>query len=330
MVIILIAMLVLLFGEDVYRMNRHLAQLRDDFCRAHDPQGLNVFSFDAGKGGAEDLLEASLTVPFLSGEKFVVARGFLSSAKAVQESLLASLDRVPESTTLVFVERATTRDLSKSPLYNVLSGKPGSREFPAITPRSVASTFAAELRSRGVSLVRGAERHAAAMLPADSWQIVQEADKVAAYVVAHGRTEVTVEDLSEVISGGREESVFSFLDACLEGDPGGAVGQLVSLMDGGMSEYQVIGAVTRQVRTLVAVRDALDRGVVDKAVIAREMKMHPYPVEKAMRAVRNVQSKILRRLFGLCLDTETSLKTSGSGREAVELLAVRLAVVARG
>jgi DNA polymerase-3 subunit delta len=322
-------MFLLLYGEDGFGVTERLAGMRDEFRRTSDPQGLNMHSFESGTDNAADLLAAVLTVPFLSGGKFIVARGYLSVPKADQTALLDLLGRIPEETVLVFVEMLRGRDLSKSPLFDILSRQAGSREYPAVTSRNVASVFVSALRSRGVSLEFGAEAVAASLLPADSWQIFQEAEKVAAYAAARGTSSLSPEVLNQIISGGRDESILSFLDACLDGNPKSAAGELVTLMDGGMSEHQVIAAVSRQVRTLVAVRDFIDRGMADKSVIARELKLHPYPVEKAMRAVRATPSAILRRLFGLCLDTESALKTGASGREAVELLAVRLAVVSR-
>ena len=339
----------LLSGDDTYRSTRRLAHLRERFCglpadqspaalaKADTSEGacLNVIEIEAGRDGVEPLLEAMLTVPFLAEKKLVVARGFLRAESADQEEIAVALPRLADTTSVIFFENAPAKEIAAAPLYPLLRDEKHTQDFPAVAAGEAGRFFAGEMESRGVSLTPAAVHLAAELIAPDSWQIIQEAEKLAAWCLARGLDVADEKAVAEVVTSNKEEPAFAFLDACLSGQPRRAIARLASLFAAGENEHQVLAGITRQIRTLVAVRDFLDRGVSDKQTIARELKLHPFPVEKAMRAClpagqagSSLDAALLRRLFEAALDVERQLKTGENDRAAVELLAVRLAAAA--
>jgi DNA polymerase-3 subunit delta len=315
----------LLYGEDTYRSMKRLAQLRERFLGTRDPSGLNAVSFDAKRDGLDPLREAILTVPFLADKKFVVARGYLGASQDDQETLAEALPHLPDTTNLVFIEDEDAAGLAKSPLYPLLCQSEHTQEFKTVSPTEVGRFFVGELAALGVELTRDGEQAAVALLAPDSWQIIQEAEKLAAWCQARGLTKADVKAVQEVVTGSKEEPAFAFLDACVAGQPRQAAALMTALFEAGQSEHQILAAVSRQIRTLVAVRDLLDRGVRDQGAIAAALKMHPYPIGKAVRACAKLDAPLLERLFDAALDVEKDLKTSQTDRAAVELLAIQLA-----
>jgi DNA polymerase-3 subunit delta len=315
----------LLYGEDTYRSTQRLAQLRERFLGTRDPSGLNAVAFEAKRDGLDPLLEAVLTVPFLAERKFVVARGYLLAASGDQERLAEALPHLPETTNLIFIEDEPGAGLAKSPLFALLRGAEHTQEFRAVSAAEVGRFFVGELSALGVELTPDGEQAAVAMLAPDSWQIIQEAEKLAAWCQARGLEQADAKAVREVVTGNKEEPAFAFLDACVAGQPRQAAALMAALFEAGQSEHQILAAVSRQIRTLVAVRDFLDRGVHDPGAIAAALHQHPYPIGKAVRACAALDGPLLERLFDAALDVERDLKTSQTDRAGVELLAIRLA-----
>ncbi len=313
----------LVYGEDTFMSGRRLAQLRESFGNG------DIVTVNAGKNGLAELSEAVLTVSFFGGNKLVIAKGFLQALKDIQSGVSALLERVPKEITLVFYEDVARADLSKSILFSDLDAQKESREYPAIREQAVGQIFSDEMRRHGITLSPEAARQATAVLPTDSWQIVQEAEKLAAWCKAQGKQRAELSDLTVMTSGDQEERTFAFLDACLDGDLKQATKLMEETLNSGVSEYQLLASIMRQVRTLVAVRDYIDAGVADKMAIASKLKMHPFPVGKAMVPARRMSPSLLKKIFNACLDVEMEMKTSQTGREAIEVLAVKLTAAAR-
>jgi DNA polymerase-3 subunit delta len=315
----------LISGDDTYRSHRRLTHLRERFLGTRDPSGLNVMDLESNRDGLPPLLEAILTIPFLADRKFVIARGYLQAPAADQQTTADFLAKLPETTNLIFFEGCAAADLEKSPLYPLLKGEKHTQDFPSVGPGETLKIFTEELENAGIRLTKGACVLAATLLPPDSWQITQEAEKLIAWCGGRGLMEADEAAVREVVVGSKEEPSFAFLDACLAGQVKQAVIAVEGLLAADQNEHQVLAAITRQIRTLVAVRDCLDRGLGDKREIAAALKMHPYPVEKAIRSCSRLDAALLRRIFDATLDTEANLKTGQADRSAVELLAIRLA-----
>lgn len=315
----------LLYGEDTYRSTKRLAHHRERFLGTRDPSGLNAVAFEAKRDGLDPLREAMLTVPFLADRKFVVARGYLGASKDDQEQLVEALPHLPDTTNLIFIEDEAGETLAKSPLFAVLRGAEHTQEFRPVSPAEVGRFFVGELNALGVGLTRDGEQAVVSLLAPDSWQIIQEAEKLAAWCQARGLAEADAKAVREVVTGSKEEPAFAFLDACVAGQPRQAAALMTALFEGGQSEHQILSAVTRQIRTLVAVRDFLDRGLRDEGAIAAALHAHPYPIGKAIRACAKLDAPLLERLYDAALDVEKDLKTSQTDRNAVELLAIQLA-----
>jgi DNA polymerase III delta subunit len=319
----------LVFGEDSYRSSQRLAELRQAFRDARDPGGYNTVEV-TGELGVKAFAAEVMTAPFLAERKMVVARGYLRLPKQEQQEVIQVLESMPDSVVAMFYEVGSSKDFNKSPLFSLLAADKSSQEFKVLSPHEVGLAMVGELRRLGLSVDSSVTAELGRLLPADSWIIVNEAEKLAAWVKSQGKYTFGLDDLRGVLSDNLEGSVFSFLDACLDGNPRKASIDLNRLLAEGMNEHQVLSAVTKQVRTLLAVSDEMTNGENNRDKIANKLGQHPFPVGKAMKAAVKCDNRTLRRLLAACLSVEQRLKSSATGIEAVELLSVRLSVAMRG
>jgi DNA polymerase-3 subunit delta len=119
-----------------------------------------------------------------------------------------------------------------------------------------------------------------------------------------------------MVSGEREESIFTFLDACVQGRGRDAMPLLERLVTSGTGELQLLAMLQKQMRTIIGARDLLDRGITDKQDVARRLGIHPYPAGKAMTVARNADVGDLRRRLNRLVELEGAFKTGDSQLKA--------------
>lgn len=307
----------LVYGENTHASRAHLVSLRTRFVETRDASGMNVVRLRAKDDDVERVAEEIFASPFLAERKMLVLEGFLGRPAAEQTRIKEMLERKPESTVVVFFEEGHDKGLAKSPLYPLLAKQKFTSEHPSMNGADRSRRVQEVCRSEGVKATPGAVRMLSTAVGDDPWRLESELAKVCAYAASHGGVldEGTVQAL---VPGSQEESVFAFIDACLEGRGGEASRLLESLLSTGMNEIQIAAMLLKQFKTLAAVRDLMDRGERSKDAIARSLGIHPFPAGKAMAIARRFSPGVLRRMHGQLLDIDRAIKT-GSGKVTVQL-----------
>lgn len=306
----------LIFGDDLYRSGKRLAALRERFCAARDATGLNERRLRRGEHGTDDLAEALFASPFLADRKLVILQGYLQDEKREQERIAEMLGRKPDSTVAIFYEEAGREKLSGSSLFPALEGRQFTEEFKALEGRQAVGFVAAECAEHGVQIEVRACASLIGLVGPDSWTLHNEIGKLCSYALARRSKMITGEMVSEMVSGEREESVFAFLDACVQGRPREAIPLLERLVASGAGEMQLLTMLQKQIRSVIGARDLLDRGVSDRQEAARRLGIHPYPAGKALAVAQNADSAVLRRKLDALVELEGAFKTGDSDLKA--------------
>jgi DNA polymerase-3 subunit delta len=308
----------IVYGADTYRSQKKLASLRAKFKADRDPTGLNERLLRAGEHGVEAVAEALCSSPFMAERKLVVLEGFCGANKDVQTKLVELLSTKPDSTVAIFYEAESRKDLKTSPLLAALADCQFSEEFTELSAEQMVGMVAAECAELGLQIDRRAGQQLVQAVGADSWALHHEVSKLSAYAQSKGQEMITMEMVNELTTAAVEDSVFEFLDSCTQGQPRRAIALLESMVASGTNELQLLAMLQRQVRTLIGARDLLDRGVTDRAVVAKQLGIHPYPAGKAVTAVRRLSADKLKDGLGELLAIEHRFKT-GQGKIKAEI-----------
>lgn len=310
-------MFFLLYGEDTFRSRKRLAAMRERFSATRDATGLNAVVLRAKEADADAVAEALFASPFLAEKKLVVLDGFLRSPAADQERIKAALEKMPESTNVVFFEDAGAAALAKSPLLPLLAAQKFTEECVPLSGAQLERSFVDECAAQGVTVSPKTARIVLSIVGEDPWQLHEEAAKLCAHAKATGAAVITESDVSLLVAGAREESLFSLIDACTEGRCADAMTMLERMLGSGVSELQVVAMLEKQYRTLIAVADLVARGERDKNAVARRLGIHPFPASKAMAAVRRHSPAALRARYDELLEMERKMKTSAGAPDAL-------------
>ncbi len=319
----------ILHGEDEFSRTREVNKMR---AKMGDPQiaDLSISFFDGRKITLGELQHACDSVPFLSDKRLVIVEGLLARFEArhrkggdeeageegeeqshpeLAKELKEYLERVPETTRLVFVE---TKALSKTnPILKLAhSIKKGAyvKEFQPPKESALPQWVQERVDEKGGEIEPGAVRELAAQLGSDLRLMDNEIDKLLAYC---GSAPIGVEDVRALVASVRESNIFDLVDAIGARETSTALRLLHGQLDQNAAPLYLLTMITRQFRLLVQVKDLRSRGLLP-AAIAEQLKARPFVVSKIMAQAPNFSMPQLESIYRRLLDTDLAMKTGRS------------------
>ena len=338
-------------GSDSFTLHEALAELKAEL-NGDGMLATNTAVFEGNQARPDELLAVCNTVPFMGAHRLVLVEGLLArfetprgrrrpSAGQAGEpgrqadlpdrqaglgpwrDLPAALGSLPPSTTLVFVDGDIAEGNS---LLRLLSPLAQVRRFPRLSQRDLPGWIQARARQEGVDISPAAVRLLADLVGNDLWVLWQELKKLALYA---GARRVEDEDVRALTVAAREASVFTLVDAVVEGRPDQALRLLEQLLDQGAAAPYLLAIITRQYRNLLLAKEML-RGRHQAAEIGDRLGIvSRFALGKVLEQAGRYPPARLEASYRRLLEADVSIK-SGIYREelALEVLVQDLARVA--
>jgi DNA polymerase-3 subunit delta len=154
----------------------------------------------------------------------------------------------------------------------------------------------------------------------DLWSLTGELNKLITYCEAR---EINDNDVREISSFAREESIFALVDAVLEGRIKDAQLMLHRMLKYGTAPQQILAMIERQLAIILRVKELSHS---NQQEIRESLGLHPrYPLEKTLRQARSFTIPKLRKAFHSLLDTDVAIKTGKYEDDlALDLLVIEL------
>lgn len=254
-----------------------------------------------GEGGGEAPAPKKVEAP---------ARGRGKSDPNLSESFAQLFGAIPDTTVLILVERG---GVAKNNALLKAAARYGKiEEFLPPKGAQLERWIKERAASVGVRITPGAQAALAAGLP-DLQTLSGELDKLALYVEQGGTIDEKV--LREMSFVARQDDVFEMTSAAARRDTRGALQRLHYLMDGGTAPEGILPVLAWQVRTLIQVRDMLDRRVPEGRM-AEAAGMSDFVVRKSVGQARQFTMSKLLDIHHKLLELDHAVKT---GRAEAEM-----------
>jgi len=279
-----------------------------------------------------ELLSMCNALPFMDDYRLIIVEGLLGTAESKGrgrrrassddsgvasqwKSLGEAIPKMPDTTVLLFTDGSLA---ASNPLLRMLKPVVQVEELSAPNGEGLARWVKGMIEAKGGSISPAANRSITDLVGNDLWTLNQELEKLALYCA--GR-EIQESDVGEMVSQVREASIFTAVDAMIEGRPGVALRLLHQLKQDGKEALYVISMVERQLRLLALARDAMDRGVPQSELKGRLGTSSDFVVRKtAEQARRHPMPDIIRR-YNQLLEADLAIKRGKLEPElALELL----------
>lgn len=311
-------MVIFLHGEDGFLVGRRKRVLMKSFQKKYTDA--DVFTFDFEDKGvplevkrALDACESGL----FSSEKMVVfLQPFVlegASEKLMAEFLKEQSALLPEHTILLFVHVGKIK--KTRPLTKLLLGKMDKEEvYDTLAGKALEHLVTKELASfnERVQFDPRALASFLALTGGNVARMIAEMEKLATF---KGEGLITKEDIEMFLVGSGENNIWNALDALGCGDRSRA--ELLFRKESAKSEgvYAIFSMCAWQIRRLLLVREAFDRGIRRPSDIVVATKLPPFTVQKAMTTIERIPLSRLKQGLVLLSDIDTALKQGKSDPE---------------
>ncbi len=328
-------MIHVIHGAEEFLRARRLAEIRERIGPA-DLLALNTTTLEGEKLSLNELQHAVEAVPFLCERRLVVVqrllkrlgqRGRATKGDRADElsRLCALLDRLPETTELVFIEEeplAETHPVLRHLAARIQSGEVRLHRCDAPSPRELPAWIRAHARTKGVEITGQAANALADAIGPNLRLIDTELEKLAVHAGRSGR--ITAQDVEALVPYVQTETVFRLTDAIAERRLGDAFALLYRMRAAGMAAPYLLTMMDRQFRILLQVQELAREGL-SPAQIASRIRQREFVVKRALGQCRRWRPAELYAAFEHLLATDLAIKTGRIDEEsALELLLITL------
>ncbi|WP_429885452.1 DNA polymerase III subunit delta [Geoalkalibacter halelectricus] len=296
--------LLFLHGEETYLLDRAYHDLVEKVLDPAD-RDFNLSVFTGREASVETILDACRTLPVFAPRRLVAVKdAHLLKTEDLSRFLPYLQNPVPE-TVLVFSAKGIDGRLS---FFREFKKKGVLVEFRRLYDNQIPGFVKDQARISGKSFTEDALVLFCRRMGNDLGEIRSELDKLCAYV-AHG-TLIDVEDVRQVISDTREESVFDLINAIGRRRPAEALRLLARMLDDGEPPLRILTLVVRHLRQLWQATELIKLGA-DRNEMAKRLRINPYFLDGLLGQSKSFSAEEYRRAFVACLQTDLALKSSG-------------------
>lgn len=318
-------MIIALHGQDTFHSRRELKRLREAFISKYDPSGLNTATL-RDDGLTFDAIQSAATAQgLLSPRRFVAIERATEASKELQQHIAALLERgrIPAEHVVVFWDESPAEDrrarkvapatplgswLSKLPSRSrsVRPGQSYRQDFPLLSGRLLEHAVQALADERRVRMTPNAITELVAYTQGDLWQIN---NIIPVLGHAAGKSEASENLVREYVHAEADADIFKLMDAVSERRESQALALLEESFAAGEHPLGLLAMLQRQFRILTLVQEASKTETRPDA-IARELSLHPFVVQKALRQVRGFTVRELGDANSRLLVIEEQAKTT--------------------
>jgi len=357
-----------LLQGDAKSCDPHLIRERlDNLLKGIPREGnLNFATYDLSETGTtlDDVVASALTIPFLGGQRVVVARNIKQVEKSFkkpnpdddsdgqedfkvsrsQDGILRSvkqLSSLPDDAILILVEENGRLD-GRTTFYKGL--KDAGCEIEAFKAmwfdpaagniRDAVAYIQKEASALGIRLDQRTAGVFAYRVGPNRSNILNELKKLAAYV--GGGNSPTPDDVESVVTQCYEAGIFSLVDYIGQGNTDKALNELADLMDRGAVAPYILTMIVRQVRLIARVREALRRPEFQNLewkeltkILGSELGEAPFVIGKILGQVKKFRPFKYSQVSKLLMETDVHFKrgtmqSKPPGKLALEILITKL------
>lgn len=318
----------LFFGEEDYLKSFALSAAREALCPDPTFALFNDVRIDALDYSAAALLDALMPPPMMAEKKIVTVSGLNVGALRSWEveDLCEALGALAEYDYNVLILSVPAGQLEEgnlpkkpSALLARLAEHLTPVRFEPIAGARLAGWVGKHFQHHGVEADPSVCAYLIEFCGKSMFTLSSETEKLAYYVLQHGRRVVTRADVETVSVSELSADSFALANAILDGRYEEAMSALEVMRFRREEPVMILSEISRVLYDLVAVK-SLQREGMTAGEIAALMKMNEYRVKLYCSSAAGKSMKRLRRAVELCSDADLALKQSPQGYQALERL----------
>lgn len=324
-----------IYGDN-FLVTRHLKGL---YTQIGPPEvwDTNIHHVVGAQAKFEELATICNAAPFLASYRLVIVDGLLSTFETRDrrargqfktpqslgqwEGLKTLVPNLPATTLLVFTDGPVGQ---QNLLLTLLRPFTEVKHLPTPAGEELARWVKTRASEKGATFSPGALRTLLQMVGNDLWALDNELEKLSLYV--NGRT-VEERDVHALVSQVREASIFTAIDAVLDGRISVALRILKRLQESGTTVQSFLSIMARQLRLIALAKDLVEQGATGQEIGQKLGITQDFVARKVVDQARRFSWSDLERLYRALLRTDLAVKTGQVEEKlALELMLPSLSI----
>jgi DNA polymerase-3 subunit delta len=282
----------------------------------------NTSRLEGSKLRPDELEAAVQSVPFFGEKRLVIIDGLLGrfepkekrgalkkTAKPPRENeaelpktFARLINSAPESTVLVLIDGEVGKS---NTLFKEISGKADIRLFTPLKGIQLENWVKKRITQAGATISEEALKSLVRLVGSDLWVMSGEIEKLTLY--AAGRA-IEAEDVKKLVGLSREASIFTLVDAIVDGRLNLANQTLNEMLESGAAPSYLLVMLARQLRFLVRAKELKNEGQSESAM-QRALGLADFPFRKTLEQTSRYTMARLKDFYRRVLDTDLAIKT---------------------
>ena len=300
-------------GTEEYIKSQAVAKL----CQLVLPAGLEAMNLtELDNPGADELIAAAETLPFMSERRLVIVRecDMLTSAKKTDDTkadaLAAYVQKLSPQTCLVFSVKGKADARKK--LYTALKKAGRVVDFSPMGDAEAATWAMRTMKSFGKKLDLPVAQKLIFTVGHDAALLRQEMEKLVNYL---GEKEAVADaDIDAICVKTLECNIFQMVDAQVNGRYGDALVLMQNVLEAGEDRFMVLSMMLRQYRILYHMRCLMEERA-PQAALAGLLGIPPFAVTRTQAQARRYAKEKLKSAYDYLFTLEYRLKSGQSPQE---------------
>ncbi|HBR80618.1 MAG: polymerase III, delta subunit protein [Candidatus Uhrbacteria bacterium GW2011_GWF2_44_350] len=320
-------MVILVYGDDSFRAQEKIFELRAAFEKKFDPTGLNLSVFPDAKTGKMDpaeVMRSATSFPFLAERRMVIARDLVASTKK-DADWADSLDKIPTSTIFILWETKEPRELERKPLFKKLQTVAEAHfyPFPKLDGAGLSKWTSSRVIKHNGTIAPDALRALIERAGDDLWQLDGEIQKLVAYA---DDQQIIKPMVDQLVRATFDSQIFALMDAVSARRTSEVLKLLEEERASGAADGYIFSMLLRQIRILLATKNLLEENPrVSKDEAATVLGLHPFVVSKALQQTRGFNLNELQKTHELLYTLDVGMKSGKfNDKISVDLTVVSL------
>ncbi len=314
-------MIYVFYGADDFSVREALDEVKKGLGDS-DMLSAGTSRLEGAKLRPDELEAAVQAIPFFGGKRLVIVEGLLGrfepkekrgSAKKANKApgegetelhkvMARLINATPESSILALIDGEVGKS---NPLLKEISSKADTRIFSPLKGVQLESWARKRVSSSGGAISEEALKNLVRLVGSDLWIMNGEIQKLVLY--AAGRA-IEPDDVKKLVGLSREASIFTLVDAVVDGRLNLANQSMNELLESGAAPSYILVMLTRQMRLLVRARELKGKGLSDSA-IQSALGLADFPFRKTMEQTARYSLPRLKDFYHRLLDTDLAIKT---------------------
>jgi DNA polymerase III subunit delta len=314
-------MIIFLFGEDAFRSNEKLVEIKNKFLEKNkEGVSLSVFDFaekdwnigemvmNISAGGLFSLKKMAIVKNILGGKKEFSDEKFEKflkneSKKEKSPARIAKQSVAGGDLILIFWESGKVKKSGK--LYKLLQKIAKCQEFELLDGAKLKNWIESQFKENDIAISQAAIEKLIIFIGNDLNLLSREIEKLATY---KNKGEISSEDIDSLVKSKIDTDIFKTVDALARGDKRSALKMLHDHLEAGEDPFYLLSMYFYQFRNLVKVKPLAEKNMSPQEISAK-LKMHPFVARKSLDQARNFSWEKLKAMYKTLCEIDFESKT---------------------